>query len=117
MRSTDVPSRIGWQAQFVLVAAIWGSSFLFIKVLAEHWPAVWVAFGRIALGALTLLVILGARRDRLPSSGRVWLHCAATAVVFNAAPWVLLAYGEQHISSILAGLWNATTPLWVLLLS
>jgi drug/metabolite transporter (DMT)-like permease len=90
---------------------------LFIKVLGEHWSALWVAFGRIALGALTLIVLVAARRDRLPASGRVWLHCAGAAVVFNAAPWILFAYGEQHTSSIVAGLWNATTPLWVLLLS
>lgn len=109
--------RLTWQTQFLLLSAIWGSSFLFIKVLGERWPALWVAFGRIALGALTLLLLLALRRERLPASPRVWLHCAAAAVVFNAVPWVLFAYGEQHTSSIVAGLWNATTPLWVLLIS
>jgi len=109
--------KASWQAQFVLLSAIWGSSFLFIKVLGERWPALWVAFGRIALGALTLLVLLLLRGERLPGRPRVWLHCAAAAVVFNALPWVLFAYGEQHTSSIVAGLWNATTPLWVLVIS
>jgi drug/metabolite transporter (DMT)-like permease len=106
-----------WEVQFVALAAIWGSSFLFIKVLGEHWPALWVALGRVALGAAALLVVLLIRRERLPADRRLWLHCAGAAVLFNTVPWILIAYGEQHTSSIVAGLWNATTPLWVLLIS
>jgi drug/metabolite transporter (DMT)-like permease len=106
-----------WQFEFVLLSAIWGSSFLFIKVLGEHWPALWVALGRVSLGAVTLLVIALFTRARLPREPRVWLHCAILAVLFNAAPFTLFAYGEQHTSSIVAGLWNATTPLWALVFS
>ncbi len=108
---------VGWQIQFVTLAAIWGASFLFIKVLDKHWPALWVSFGRIALGALALLLVVVVRRERLPAGARVWLHCAVMAVLFNSVPWTLFAYGEQHTSSIVAGLWNATTPLWVLVIT
>jgi drug/metabolite transporter (DMT)-like permease len=120
MRSTNMTKPappFGWQAQFVALAAIWGSSFLFIKVLGERWPAMWVSFGRIALGAATLLVLVAARRERLPRDPRLWLHSAVAALVFNSVPWTLFAYGEQRTSSIVAGLWNATTPLWVLIIS
>jgi len=106
-----------WQLQFVALAATWGASFLFIKVLDRHWPALWVAFGRVAVGALTLAVLVRLRHERLPRDPRIWLHCAVLAVFFNAAPWTLFAYGEQHTSSVVAGLWNATTALWVLLFS
>lgn len=110
-------SRFPWQAQFIVLATIWGSSFLLIKVLGEHWSALWVAFGRIALGAVTLVVLVALRRERLPADRWLWLHCAAVALVFNSIPWTLFAYGEQHTSSIVAGLWNATTPLWVELIA
>ena len=106
-----------WQVQFIALAAIWGSSFLFIKVLGEHWPALWVAFARIALGAATLVLLVAARGERLPADRRLWLHSAVAAMLFNVVPWTLFAYGEQHTSSIVAGLWNATTPLWVLIVS
>lgn len=106
---------LGWRVQFVVLGAIWGSSFLFIKVLGERWPGLWVALGRIALGAITLVVLTYARGERLRFSGRhAWRHLLVAALLFNAIPFTLLAYGEQHISSIFAGLWNATTPLWVL---
>ena len=106
-----------WQLQFAVLSAIWGSSFLFIKVLGEHWPALWVAFGRITVGAVTLLVLVRLSGQRLVREPRLWAHCAVAAVVFNAAPWTLIAFGEQHTSSIVAGLWNATTPLWTLVIS
>lgn len=106
-----------WELQFVALAAIWGSSFLFIKVIAGHWPALWVSFGRVALGAAMLLVLVAVRRERLPRDRRLWLHCAVAALSFNTISWTLIAFGEQHVSSIVAGLWNATTPLWVLVVS
>jgi drug/metabolite transporter (DMT)-like permease len=105
-----------WKIQFVVLSAIWGSSFLFIKVLGRHWPAVWVAFGRVTLGALTLTLLVLWRRERFPRDRQVWLHCLVAATLFNAAPFTLFAFGEQHVSSIVAGLWNATTPLWVLII-
>jgi drug/metabolite transporter (DMT)-like permease len=106
-----------WQVQFVALAATWGASFLFIKVLDRHWPVLWVSLGRVALGAAALLLLVVLRGERLPSEPRAWLHCAVAAVLFNAVPWTLFAYGEHHASSIVAGLWNATTPLWVLIVS
>jgi len=66
----DTHVNVWWRTQFVVLAAIWGSSYLFIKVLGRHWPALWVAFGRIALGALTLVVLMALRRERLPSDRR-----------------------------------------------
>ena len=110
----DPTSPGGWRAQFLLLAAIWGSSFLFIKVLGERWPPLWVALGRVGLGAITLIAITFARRERLKLHGRTWLHLLVAAMLANAIPFTLFAYGEQHVSSVVAGLWNATTPLWVL---
>ncbi len=104
----------GWRTQFLILAATWGSSFLFIKVLSRQWPAVWVAFGRVALGAATLGLLLVIRNERLRFDRRLWLDLIVTAVLFNVVPFTLFAFGEKHVSSVIAGLWNATTPLWVL---
>jgi drug/metabolite transporter (DMT)-like permease len=92
----------GWRTQFVALAAIWGSSFLFIKVLDRHWSPTWVALGRVALGAATLVVLVYARGERLRVPRSAWPHIT------------LFAYGEHHVSSVVAGLWNASAPLWVL---
>ena len=121
MAGVDAGKRLNagaaWEIQFVALAAIWGSSFLFIKVIGLHWSALWVSFGRVALGAATLLILVAVRRERLPRDRRLWLYCAVAALSFNTISWTLIAFGEQHVSSIVAGLWNATTPLWVLMVS
>ncbi len=101
-----------WQARFVLLAAIWGSSFLFIKVGDGALRPLQVTLGRMVFGALTLLIILAARREGLPRAPRVWGHLAVAALLLNALPFSLFAYGELHTTSVLAGIWNATTPLF-----
>ncbi len=108
---------VAWQVQFVTLAAIWGSSFLFIKVAVEDLSPLGVAFTRIAIGGLTLVVVAVVTRQRFPRDPRLWRHLAVIGVLMNVAPFTLFAYGEQHVSSIVAGIWNGTTPLFVLLFS
>jgi drug/metabolite transporter (DMT)-like permease len=100
-----------WVPAFVALAAIWGCSFLFIKVAVEQLGPLYVTLGRVGIGALTLLVALAAMRQRLPRDPRLWLHLFVVAALMNAAPFTLFGFGEQRVSSVLAGIWNATTPL------
>jgi drug/metabolite transporter (DMT)-like permease len=101
----------GWVPSFVLLAMIWGSSFLFIKVGVRELHPFYVTLGRVGAGALVLLVVLAVARDRLPRDPRLWGHLFVVAAVANAVPYTLFGYAEQRISSVLAGIWNATTPL------
>lgn len=103
-----------WPAQFLLLALIWGSSFLLIKVALEALAPLHVAFGRMVLGAAALLVVLLVRRAALPRDRRLWGLLAGAALLNNVAPYTLFAYGEQYVSSVLAGIFNATTPLLTL---
>jgi drug/metabolite transporter (DMT)-like permease len=102
-----------WEARAVLLSAIWGTSFLFMKVGDRSFVPFEVTLGRVAVGALILIVILVASRQRLPSDLRLWAHLAVAGLLMNAVPFTLIAWGEQRISSLAAGIWNATTPLFV----
>ena len=114
--TTATRSTLGWLPGFAVLSAVWGSSFALIKVAVGAGVAPpWVAFARCALGALTLLAICALTRSPLPRERATWGHAAVVAVIANTAPFVLLAYGEQHVDSVLAGLVNATTPLMTLL--
>jgi drug/metabolite transporter (DMT)-like permease len=108
------PSVRQWLPGLLVLAAIWGSSFLFIKVgVGELHPA-YVTLGRVGSGALALLAAMVVLRDRLPRGGRIWLHLNIVTVFGVVVPFTLFGYGEQRISSVLAGIWNAATPLIVL---
>lgn len=105
-----------WAPSFVLLSAIWGSSFALIKISVEAGvgPTL-VAFWRCFFGALALLLICAVKRLALPRSLRVWAHAVVVALLLNAAPFALLAYGEQYTTSVVAGIFNAATPLTTLL--
>jgi drug/metabolite transporter (DMT)-like permease len=99
-----------------VLACIWGCSFLFIKVALEGVSATQVVLARIVLGAVTLLAYCAVRRERLPPWGRTWLHLAFMGIVANVVPFLGFSWGEGHgATSGLAGIYNATTPLWTLL--
>jgi len=104
-------SRVPWQAWFVLLALMWGCSFWWIKLGLTFLSPVQVAFVRTALGALALVLILVASRARLPRARRTWGHLLVVGLLMNVIPATLFAYGETQVSSILAGIINATTPL------
>ena len=107
-----------WPVQLLLVAVIWGASFMFIKVELDAGLAVThVAWLRCALGAPTLLAIVWLTRDRLPRDRGLYLHLLVIAALMNSAPFLLFAYGETEVSSLLAGIINALTPLMTLLFS
>lgn len=103
-----------WLPGFLALAAIWGSSFLFIKIGVAELHPVQLTLYRVGTGALTLLVVLAMLRDRLPREPRVWAHLTVVAAFGVAVPFTLFGYGEQRVESMLAGIWNATTPLIVL---
>jgi drug/metabolite transporter (DMT)-like permease len=98
----------------MILAFIWGWSFLFIRVAVQGMTPATVAWGRVALGAGVMLVVLRARRTDLPprSERTLWRHFVVLAITYNAVPFTLLAWAEQHISSALAAVLNASTPLF-----
>lgn len=106
-----------WLPAFVAVALIWGTSFMFIKIAVADVPPAYLALGRIAMGALTLLIMLVLGRQRLPHGRRLWLHLFAFAIFASTVPFVMFGYAEERVSSVLAGIWNGTVPLTTLVVT
>jgi drug/metabolite transporter (DMT)-like permease len=96
------------------LALISGTSFLFIKVAVQDLHPLYITFGRLAIAAVVLLGALAAGRERLPRDPRYWGHVVVAAALGLVLPFTLFGYAEQHTSSALAGIANATTPLFVL---
>lgn len=98
-------------AQFCLAGVVWGSSFLFMKVALEGVGPGQVAWTRLILGALALGVIVAIRRERMPRTLRVWGHMTVLALSFCVIPFLLFSWAQQHVTSGLASIYNATTPI------
>lgn len=93
------------------MALIWGSSFLFMKVGLRWFAPPQIATVRVLLGALTVTLLLHLLGGRLPRSREVWLHLLVVGFLLACLPFVLFPLGEERVSSALAGIGNATTPL------
>ena len=104
-----------WLLSYILLGITWGLSFLFIKQGLQFLTPLGVAFGRCSLGAITLILIAKTRRVNLPSDPKLWGHLLVIALLLNVVPGFLFALAETKVTSILAGIINAVTPLMTVL--
>ena len=103
--------RVPWQVKFGALALIWGGSFLLMKIGLQALAPVQISTLRIASGAATVLLTALVMGVRLPPWGRVWGHLFVAGLVLCSVPFTLFPLGEERVSSALAGIGNATTPL------
>jgi drug/metabolite transporter (DMT)-like permease len=98
-------------ARFLSLGAIWGASYTLIKLAIAGLSPSQLVLARLLLGALLLLVVARARSLKLPAFGPVWGHFVVSSALGMVAPFLLLAWGEQHTSAAMAGTIIAALPL------
>jgi len=99
------------------LAAIWGSSFLFIKLAVVSLPPMTLVAARLWIAALGLLAYLLLTGGSLPRDLATWRHFAVIAVLGNLLPFFLISWGEVSIASGMAAILMATMPLVTLTLA
>ena len=107
--------RASWVTLYIALGIVWGCSFIFIKLGLEFLTPIGVAFGRVSLGAITLLLWARFKGIALPKGRVMWFHLWIVALLLNVIPGYLFAVAETEVTSILAGIINAVTPLMTLL--
>lgn len=116
------PGAVSAWVQFLAMGLVWGASFLFMKVALEGVSFGQVAWSRTVLGGLALgLIVLvtrprvtlpgGARGPVLPREPIVWVHFLVVSLTTCVIPYLCFAWAEQYVSSSLASIYNATTPI------
>ncbi|MCA1029891.1 DMT family transporter [Bacillus timonensis] len=103
-------------ASLITLSLIWGTSFLFIKILLDDIGAWGVVFGRCLFGVITLITILIIRKEKISWKTLPYLSIILVGLLNNAIPWTLISISETKISSSMASVINATTPLWTILI-
>lgn len=114
---TTSPPLKTWLPSWIFLTIVWGMSFYFIKISGSNLSPLQIAFGRVSLGALTVLIILVIIKQKLPNTRKAWVRANIAGFLQHTAPFALIAYGETQITSVLAGITNAATPLWTALFS
>jgi len=116
-RPSTLGASTGDHAVLLLLSAIWGGSFPLIRIAVHGLPPLWVAAGRIALGAAALLVLVATTGGRLPRGKRVWARLSFIGISGNLAPFALISWGEQTVPSGEAAILMAMVPLMVVLVA
>ncbi len=104
-----------WLGLYIALGIVWGCSFIFIKLGLEFLTPFGVAFGRCALGALALLIYLKIKGLSLVRVRKMIGHLWVVALLLNVIPGIFFAWAETEVTSILAGIINAVTPLMTLI--
>jgi drug/metabolite transporter (DMT)-like permease len=118
-RMTDKPGQIDRTdaALLVFLSLLWGGGFVMAGLALRELPPVTVVFGRVAFGALFLLPLVLYFRSTLPRGFAGWMPFAVMGLLNNVIPFALVAAGQTYITSGLASVINATTPLFTVMVT
>lgn len=100
-----------WILLFSIAGLIWGASFLFIELALSFLTPIGVAFWRTAFGALAMLVAMMIFRSKLPTTFDAWKKLTIAGILMSSVPFVLFAYAQTQVTSALAAIINAVTPI------
>ncbi|THF84258.1 DMT family transporter [Cohnella fermenti] len=103
-------------AALIVLGLIWGGSFLFVKELLHDFGPWTISFIRSSFGLVTITAIMLALRQPFGWRSLPWPLMAVTALVNTALPWTLIGFSETRLTSSMASILNATTPLWTVVI-
>ncbi len=101
----------------VLLSVIWGGSFFFAKVALSEVAPMTLVFFRVLLAGLALLVIIKALQKQVPKSLSVWLAFVVMGILNNLIPFTLLFWSQTYINSGLAAIFNASVPVFTVIIA
>lgn len=90
-----------------LLALLWGSSYLFVKIAVQTIPPITL------IAAVVLCAVMIWQGQRLPSDKRMWRMLFVQAFFNSIGSWTILAWGQQYVDSSLASVLNSTSPIFV----
>jgi drug/metabolite transporter (DMT)-like permease len=102
---------------FILLGAIWSSSFMWIKIAVQEIGPITLVALRVLLGLLFGMVVIYIQRIQWPRTFKEWTPLFVLGVGNIAIPFFLISWGEQSIDSAVASILNATTPLFTILIA
>ena len=104
-------------ALIILLGAVWGCSFLFNAILIREISPLWVAAGRVTIGAAICWVVFFATRKKLPTDWRIYPQLLLLGILNYAIPFALFPYAEQTVASSIVGVINGMTPMTTVIVS
>jgi drug/metabolite transporter (DMT)-like permease len=99
----------------ILLSVLWGGSFFFVSVSLRELPPITLALGRVAIAAALLFPFFKFAGASLPKTAAGWMPFLVMGLFNNIIPFSLIFAGQTYVSSGLASVLNATTPLFTVI--
>lgn len=103
---------LGEWGMLLVLSLLWGGSFLFNGILVKTLPPFTIVTGRVLIAAIALNIIVRALGHAMPHDRQSWAAFFGMGILNNVIPFCLIVWGQTHITSSLASILNATTPLF-----
>jgi drug/metabolite transporter (DMT)-like permease len=108
------PANLALEVAWLLVLALlWGSSYLFIKIAVSDIPPITLIAFRVSVAAAILIGVMACRGEHFPRDGKTWAMLFIQSIFNAIAAWTILAWGQQYVDSGLASVLNSTSPIFV----
>ncbi|MGF9758555.1 DMT family transporter [Microvirga sp. 0TCS3.31] len=104
-------------ALLIGLSIVWGGSFLFVGIVVKELPPLTIVASRVVMGAAALLIVLRLMGLHLPRTREAWGAFLGMSILNNVIPFTLIVWGQSHITSGLASILNATTPLFTVIVA
>ena len=101
----------------IALSVLWGGSFFFVGIAVKELAPFTIVFIRLSLAALTLWIVILVVRIPVPGSISAWRALMIMGILNNVIPFSLIVWGQSHIESGLASIFNAMTPLFTVLVA
>ena len=101
----------------IILSVLWGGSFFFVGVAVKVLPPFTIVALRVGLAAIALNLVVRATGLHMPTDRRLWGAFFGMGLLNNMIPFCLIVWGQTHIASGLASIFNATTPLFIVIVA
>ena len=104
-------------AMLLTLSVLWGSSFFFVELAVSALPPLTIVLARVSFAAITLWIVIAMLGVKIPKSSKAWLALFGMGLLNNVIPFSLIVWGQTQIPSGLASIFNATTPLFTVVIA
>lgn len=104
-------------SRLLLLALLWGGAYFLTRISLPEVPPLTIVLARVGIAAVTLWIAVAVLRVRLPLDARLWGVMAVLGLINNAAPFALIAWGQQFVGTAVAAIVNGVTPLFTLVIA
>lgn len=119
MRSSEIKSRMGFAEWSILIAlsVLWGGSYFFVELALTEWSPLLIVGVRVVIATFVIWTVVLAAGWPIPRTASAWFAFLVMGLLNNVFPFLLIVWGQTEVTSGLAAILNASTPIFAVIVA